>query len=72
MEPEEINVTARKHIEIHRETITPPSREDVPNLLVALLAIARKETVTGKIQVDLVKGGVRSIQAERIEETNSR
>ena len=68
MEREEIPVTSTKHIQIFRETITPPSKDHVRPILDALLDVAHKDKVTGKIQINLVAGGVRSVNTEQIEE----
>jgi hypothetical protein len=69
MEREEIPVTSTKHIQIFRETITPPSKDHVRPILDALLDVARKDKVTGKIEINLIQGGVRTLNTEQIEES---
>jgi hypothetical protein len=68
MERKEIPVTSTNHIQIFRETITPTCKEQVRPILDALLDVAHKDKVTGKIQINLVAGGVRSVNTEQIEE----
>lgn len=68
MLPEEIPVKGRKHIETFRESIIPRTQEEVPEIMTSLLPIARKEKVTGKIELNLANGGVRSISLESTKE----
>lgn len=69
MEREQIPVTSSKHIETYHETITPESRDQVLPIVTTLTALARDGKITGKIQLNLVQGGVRTIDVENVTET---
>ncbi len=63
-----IAVISRRQTLTSRETITPASRDQVQELLAALISMARVEKITGRIHIDLLTGGVRAIHVERVEE----
>jgi hypothetical protein len=69
---EDINVTARKHIQTYRETITPVTQEEVTALIEKLRALAKRQRVTGTISLVLSQGGVRNVIVENIEEVDKK
>lgn len=67
MEQGDIPVTSQKHIETYFQTITPRTQDEVPAIVDALRTIAKNDKVTGRIQLNLKQGGVRSIDVESTE-----
>ena len=61
-------MTTRKYTKTCKDTITPRTQEEVPDILGELLPQAKKHRVNGSIVISISQGGVRNIVVENIEE----
>lgn len=66
MAEKQIIVTKSEQFATYRQTIIPPTAEDVPQIMAALFELYRSYKITGPLVITFNQGGIRSFTADQI------
>lgn len=66
MEEKGMVVTKSEQFATYRQTIIPPTAEDVPQIMAALFELYKTYKITGPLVITFNMGGIRSFTADQI------